>query len=118
MPSQSSTNPSPAQGRGPKIAIACSGLGHISRGVETWAADLAQALHRRGANVTLFQGGGVASAPWQRVIPCLQRFTPEAECLAKKYARVGGWRFGMGNRYAVEQTTFGWNLWPYIRREF
>lgn len=30
-----------------KIAIASSGLGHIARGIETWALDLAQALARR-----------------------------------------------------------------------
>ena len=104
--------------RSPKIAIACSGLGHISRGVETWAADLALALHRRGADVTLFQGGGHASAPWQKVIPCAQRFTPEARRLTKRFEKVGGWRFGMGKEYKVEQTTFGWNLWPHVRRDF
>lgn len=118
MRSQLETVPAAATGRGPKIAIACSGLGHISRGVETWAADIAQALHRRGADVTLFQGGGEASAPWQRIIPCIQRFTPEAERLRKRFSRSGGWRFGVGNGYQIEQTTFGWNLWPHIRRDF
>ena len=118
MQSQLGTITTAAARRSPKIAIACSGLGHISRGVETWAADLARALHRRGADVTLFQGGGHSSAPWQRVIPCVQRFTPEAKRLTKKFQKVGGWRFGMGKEYKVEQTTFGWNLWPQVRRDF
>ncbi|HLJ56243.1 MAG TPA: glycosyltransferase family 4 protein [Chthonomonadaceae bacterium] len=99
----------------PRIAIACSGLGHISRGVETWAADLATALHRAGADVTLFQGGGKAVAPWQVVVPCVHRFAPEAARLTQRFARVGGWRFGMGQGYQVEQTTFGWSLWPLVR---
>ncbi len=42
-----------------KIAIASSGLGHISRGIETWARDTALALHERGVEVTLFAGGSV-----------------------------------------------------------
>jgi hypothetical protein len=37
-----------------KIAIASSGLGHVARGIETWALDTAQALHERGVDVTLF----------------------------------------------------------------
>jgi hypothetical protein len=40
-----------------KIAIASSGLGHVTRGIETWADDLGTALHRCGVNVTLFKGG-------------------------------------------------------------
>ncbi len=32
-----------------KIAIASSGLGHVARGIETWALDLAQALARHAA---------------------------------------------------------------------
>ena len=108
----------PAAAVGPKIAVACSGLGHISRGVETWAADLALALHRRGVDVTLFQGGGTPTEPWHKVVSCAQRFSPEAERLTRRYNRIGGWRFGMGKEYKVEQTTFGWNLWPQVRRDF
>lgn len=40
-----------------KIAIASSGLGHISRGIETWARDTASALHEQGIDVTLFAAG-------------------------------------------------------------
>ena len=41
-------------------------------------------------DITLFQGGGSASAPWMRVIPCVQRFTPEAERLTKRFEKIGG----------------------------
>jgi hypothetical protein len=34
------------------IAIASSGLGHVSRGIEAWAADLAAALHGRDSVIT------------------------------------------------------------------
>ena len=40
-----------------RIAVASSGLGHIARGIETWARDTAEALHRKGVDVTLFAGG-------------------------------------------------------------
>ena len=38
-----------------KIAVASAFLGHVLRGVEAWAQDLAAELHRRGMDVTLFQ---------------------------------------------------------------
>ncbi|MCK4817714.1 hypothetical protein KA005_18235 [bacterium] len=41
-----------------KVAIASSGLGHIYRGMEAWAEDLAQALFEKGVDVTLFRGAG------------------------------------------------------------
>jgi glycosyltransferase involved in cell wall biosynthesis len=42
-----------------KIAIASSGLGHVVRGIETWARDTAAALAERGVDVTLFAAGPV-----------------------------------------------------------
>ena len=60
-----------------KIAIACSGLGHVHRGIETWAADLARALHEAGEDVTLFQGSGETAEDWQTVLPCQKRFDPK-----------------------------------------
>ena len=39
-----------------RIAIASSGLGHVARGIETWALTLAEALAERGVNTTLFCG--------------------------------------------------------------
>jgi glycosyltransferase involved in cell wall biosynthesis len=32
--------------------------------------------------------------------------------------RVGGWRFGCGSGYGIEQTTFAWLLWRAVRAEF
>ena len=49
------------------------GLGHVARGIEAWAADLAAALHDRNEDVVLYKGGGVAALPYERVIPCWQR---------------------------------------------
>lgn len=37
-----------------RIAVASSGLGHVARGIESWAWDLAVALAARGVEVTLF----------------------------------------------------------------
>ena len=104
-----------------KIAIACSGLGVISRGVETWAADLARALHRNSANVSLFQGGNDTNptdADWQYVLPCARRLDPRLAKTVKLFQKIGGWRYGFGSGYQIEQTTFALNLFPRIRKEY
>lgn len=47
-----------------KIAIACSGLGHLRRGFETFAEDLYGQLRRGGEDdVLLFAGGGRTEPP-------------------------------------------------------
>jgi glycosyltransferase involved in cell wall biosynthesis len=92
-----------------KIAVVSSGLGHVARGIETWADDLATALHRRGINVTLFKGGGTASRSFERVVCCAQRDRRVARCLAASGKRFF-WRYGFGSPYAAEQTTFAWSL--------
>ncbi len=101
-----------------KIAIACSGLGHISRGIETWALDLAQALHEAGDNVTLFQGSGESAEGWRQVVPCRKRFDPQTLASVERLKRFGGWRYGMGSGYEMEQTTFALKLWPKIRADY
>jgi len=40
-----------------RIAIASSGLGHVARGIETWAQDTAAALAESGVETTLFAAG-------------------------------------------------------------
>src|SRR6185312_12282003 len=101
---------------GPHIAIACSGLGHVQRGIEAWAADLGQALRRGGAHVTLF---AAEAGPGGTVgVPCLRRGTSGARAVAGAVRHLGGWRFGMGSPYDVEQTSFALSLWPRIRRGF
>src|SRR4051812_35874979 len=56
-----------------KIVIASSGLGHVARGIEAWANDLARALVARGLDTTLCKGGGIAHAPHEHVLDCWQR---------------------------------------------
>jgi 1,2-diacylglycerol 3-alpha-glucosyltransferase len=101
-----------------RIAIASSGLGHVRRGIESWAEDLAGALRQAGQDVTLFQGGGRPTEPWRVSIACLQRFSPRNERLLKVFRRLGGWRYGMGSDYSIEQTTFAFSLWRKIRRDY
>lgn len=102
----------------PRIAIASSGLGHVRRGVESWAEDLASALHRSGADVTLFQGGGSPTEPWRRVLPCLRRFEPPNTHLRSLTRRLGGWRYGLGSPYDIEQTSFSLALWRATRSTY
>jgi 1,2-diacylglycerol 3-alpha-glucosyltransferase len=95
-----------------RIAIACSGLGHVQRGIEAWAADLGLGLRRAGIDATLFGG---ASAPSIDPVPCLRRTGGGAIGTARALRHLGAWRYGLGSPYEVEQTSFSLSLWRRIR---
>ncbi|MEI6970797.1 MAG: glycosyltransferase family 4 protein [bacterium] len=115
-----------------KVAVASSGLGHVARGIETWADDTAAALEGAtalresvcaggktacgSAQVVLFKGGGTGSAPHERIVPCLRRGGQLGRVLVAMMSRLGGWRYGFGSEYQTEQTTFAWSLIPELRR--
>lgn len=101
-----------------KIAVAASGLGHIFRGIEAWAADVAVGLRRAGQDVTLFQAFGEPDEPWKETLPCARRFDKSTQRWVQRLSRVGGWRFGFGSGYQAEQTTFTRSLWGRIRRDY
>jgi 1,2-diacylglycerol 3-alpha-glucosyltransferase len=92
-----------------KIAIASSGLGHVARGIETWALDTANALHREGVDVTLFAAGHVESEAPLVVVPCIRRRTPLSDLMVRLLPRFT-WRWGLQSGYGIEQLTFWWHL--------
>jgi 1,2-diacylglycerol 3-alpha-glucosyltransferase len=100
-----------------KIAIASSGLGHITRGIESWAHDTAHALHARGHDVILCKGAGAPDAEFERVIPCIHRESPRVQRYINPFLLHGLWRVGLGTPYDLEATTFTWNLLKVLRRE-
>ncbi len=59
---------------GPRVALLCSGLGHIHRGHEVFARDLFTLL-RGAVDVTLFKGGG-EHAPAEVVVDNVPRLSP------------------------------------------
>lgn len=101
-----------------KIAIASSGLGHVKRGIETWADDLARVLHEDGQDVTLFGGAGKPAANYHEILSCRTRFEPRVQKLVARMEKAGGWRVGCGSGYQWEQTTFTLPLWKRIRRDY
>lgn len=101
--------------RPPRVAVACSGLGHIQRGIEAWAADLAGALGAAGVDVTLFGG---YPAPGVTALPTLRRTGRGARGVAAAFRNLGGWRYGLGSAYEAEETSFSLALWQQIRRDF
>lgn len=105
----------PLQGR---IAIACSGLGHIRRGVEAWASETANALRRCGCNVTLFEGGQHPTAMHSQTVRCMRRGEQRTIDWVRRLKSLGGWRYGAGSPYDLEQTTFAFHLLPLIRNTF
>lgn len=95
--------------KAPAIAVVSSGLGHVTRGIETWAADTARALHDVGANVTLYRGSGRPAADYERLCPCVRRGSELNNALAR--ALPGAfWRLGLGSAYDIEQLSFALNL--------
>ena len=101
----------------PRIALACSGLGHIRRGIEAWAQDLSGALTRRDVPVTLF-GGAQGDIPGLVPIKCWKRTSPQARGTAKLAKHLRGWSYHAGSPYEIEQLTFALHLWRRIRDGF
>lgn len=97
-----------------KIAIASSGLGHVFRGIETWADDTGTALAARGVDVTLFKGGGVAERRFEQVVRCAQRNGAAARWQCRLLRRLA-WRQGYGSTYHIEQQTFARQLGPLLQ---
>jgi len=92
-------------------------LGHVSRGIEAWASDVAAALAQRDVPVTLFKGGGTAENSYERVIPCLQRSSKATERLLRFLPRRVFWRLGLADGYSVEQVSFTLMLLRHLHKE-
>jgi 1,2-diacylglycerol 3-alpha-glucosyltransferase len=79
-----------------RLAIACSGLGHVRRGNETGSRMLAEAFQDMGVDVTLFGGAPLDGVGCRyEVVPTLRR----------ESALVRGW-LSWGRRYILEQYAF------------
>lgn len=100
-----------------RIAIASSGLGHASRGPETWAEKTAHALYESGQSVTLFKGGGAAQAPYERVCPCICAEGSVAYWL-HRVLPPQAWRLGLGSCSTIQETSFAVRLLPWLRQRF
>lgn len=94
---------------GVRIALTCSGLSHVRRGVETWSQEAFEALRAQGVPVTLFKGSGVNGVPAMRVLPCIRRGSSLSNLLARILPAFS-WRVGLGSAYQTEQTTFALSL--------
>ncbi len=97
-----------------RIAVASCGLGHVARGIEAWAADLAAALYARGENVVLYKGGGTAEHSYEQLLRCWQR--DHSPVNSRWFPRRLLWRAGYGSPYMAEQTTFAKSLIAALRR--
>jgi glycosyltransferase involved in cell wall biosynthesis len=126
-----------------RIAIASSGLGHVARGIETWALDTAEALAANAQvgsaahiEVTLFAGAEVRSqrsedATGRAALPTVHcsLFTVSPVVVLRCWRRSGrlarwlaqwtpgfAWRWGLKNPYGWEQFSFWLRLWPRLVR--
>lgn len=100
---------------GLRLCVASSGLGHVTRGIETWAADLGRVLAERDEQILLCKGAGTAEEPYERVVSCWTRSSKSARRLLSCLPHSVAWRIGLGSPYGVEQTTFALNLVQILR---
>lgn len=100
-----------------KIAIASSGLSHITRGMEGWSQDIARGLHEKGVDVTLFKGSGNIENSYEKILPTLRRNRYPAQILGRITA-LGGWRIGLGSAPAVESFIFGTQLLLHLQKGY
>jgi glycosyltransferase involved in cell wall biosynthesis len=99
-----------------KIAVVATGLDHVKRGVESWAASMADALAARGCDVTLFKGTGERRHAYEQVLACLPREGPWNHRLLAVTTRLGGWRYRLGSDYDIEQISAAISLIFRLRR--
>jgi glycosyltransferase involved in cell wall biosynthesis len=91
-----------------KIAIASSGLGHITRGVEAWAQETFKALREIKVDVELFGG-----PDWKGEGQSLFAFRRDSR-ITRILARILPgfmWRWGLKSTYGWEQFSFWLALW-------
>lgn len=91
-----------------KVFLLCSGLGHVSRGYESFFQECFEALSEGpGLEVALYKGGGSSSRE-QTVLWNLPRRSP-----------VGAWlgKVARKNAYWTEQVTFTLSLLPHLMRQ-
>lgn len=87
----------------------------MRRGIEAWASDLGRGLATAGADVTLFAG---APGEGLTALPCLRRTAAANRGVLSVTRHLGGWRYGLGSPYDIEQSSFAVSLWRAIRRDF
>lgn len=100
-----------------KIAVVCCGLGHVYRGIEAWADDLAKELVARGINTALFKGGGRSEAAYEIVVPCIRRDARIARILTAVNF-PGKWRTPLASPYVLEAFSFAKKLIPQLGNQF
>src|ERR1700682_994734 len=100
-----------------KIALLCSGLGHIRRGHEVFARDLFTLL-RNDVDITLFRGGG-EPAPGELVIAHIPRNAPYLDQMHLPVAPKWQAAAKEAERMRVEGETFAYAaLKPLLEGEF
>lgn len=101
----------------PRVALLCSGLGHIHRGHEVFARDLFVLL-KDELNITLYKGGGQASER-EVVLPHVPRTSPSLDGMHLPASPK--WRAAAieVERMRVEGETFAWAaLGPLLEGRF
>ncbi len=106
------TSPNPL-----RICVASSGLGHVQRGVESWARELGAALAQRGQQVYLCKGAGGIEHEYEHLLSCWTRDSLKTKRVLQYMPKPVGWRIGLGSGYGIEQATFAWKLIVFLKRE-
>jgi glycosyltransferase involved in cell wall biosynthesis len=85
--------------------------------MEAWAESLAEALHEKGVEITLFRGAGPRKSDYDIVLPCIKRTSRFAR-LCTVFNHLGGWRIGLGSDIAIESFSYGVQLLWHVRKGY
>lgn len=100
-----------------RIALLCSGLGHIVRGHEVFARGLFDLLAPE-LDITLFKGAGEA-LPRECVVPCVHRTAPELDHIHTWVAPKWATAVSEQERSRIEHETFAYGaIGPLLQGRF
>lgn len=101
----------------PRVALLCSGLGHIRRGHEAFARDLFELL-KDDLDITLFKGGGEPSAR-EQVVPHVRRYAASLDGMHLPVSPKWHAAAVEDERVRVEGESFAWGaLGPLLEGDF
>jgi 1,2-diacylglycerol 3-alpha-glucosyltransferase len=95
-----------------KIALLCSGLGHVHRGHEVFAQDIFRLLHK-DLDITIFKGGGVENSR-EIVINTIPRYSNLLDHITPLASEKWKQSAIEMERVRIETTSFAWGALPHL----
>ena len=100
-----------------RIAVASAGLGHVTRGIESWAADLAHAFHTGASPSCCTREEELRTTPMNGWSDVCSEVPHQTERLLRIVPRRFFWRVGLAHRFPSSRRRSQASLLTHLRRE-